>query len=378
MVQMVSDGIITKTAGGKIAASFFFMYGSGQIFSGFIGDRVSPFKMIISGMAFSALCNAGMTFLSGGSVAALCAVWGANGVAQSAIWAPMIRILAQVLSPERRFKASVNILVTAPAGTLFTYFFATVSLRFFGWKSVFYTGGSVVALGAGLMFIYFIKNKKYLTAGISGIPPAEFKKERTGGIKSILALLLIPVVPVMIHGMLKDSITTWFPVYLTENFAVAPYAAVLITTLLPVINLAGVYSSKKIYIKVKSNELLTCAIMYGSCISGFLFMFLFGRGNLYLAAVSAALSTASMAGVNVMLISVLPMRFGKTGAVSTVTGTLNSVTYAGSSVSMIGSGALVDIFGWPVTVGVWCLLAAFGLVLCLLLKKSWGKWALRG
>jgi OPA family glycerol-3-phosphate transporter-like MFS transporter len=329
--------------------------------------------MIVSGMALSSACNIGMTFLSGGSAGALCAVWGANGVAQSAIWAPMIRILAQVLSPERRFKASVNILATVPAGTLFTYFLATVSLRFLGWKSVFYSGGSIVALGAFVMLIYYIKNKKYLIAGLSAQIQPEKNKRAGGGIKAIFAVLLIPALPVMLHGMLKDSITTWFPVYLTENFEVAPYAAVLLTTLLPVVNLAGVYSSKKIYGKMKSNELLTCAVMYASCVLGFLFMFLFGRLNLYLAAVAAAMGTASMAGINVMLISVLPMRFGKTGAVSTVTGTLNSVTYAGASVSMVGSGALVDIFGWAATIGVWCLLAAFGLILCLLLRKSWSK-----
>jgi len=347
------------------------MYGFGQIFTGIIGDRVSPFKMIVSGMALSALCNIIMTFQPSGSIAAMCVIWGVNGAAQSAVWAPAVRIFAQILSPERRFKAIMNINITVPAGTLATYLLSAVLLRYFTWKSVFYSGGVIVAAGAALLLVYYILNKKYfITENITG------KAEQNGpgshkNHKTVFAVLLIAAFPVIIHGMLKDSIVAWFPVYLNESHGVASYTAVMLTTFLPIVNLSGIYAAKFVYGKIKSNEFTVCGIMFAVCAAGFGLMFCLGGYNLYFAAILAAAGTASMFGVNVMLISALPVRFGKIGAASTVTGTLNAATYIGAAVSMIGSGNLVDKFGWQVTTGVWCILAVSGVILCLLLRKIW-------
>lgn len=66
--------------------------------------------------------------------------------------------------------------------------------------------------------------------------------------------MLILLFPIMVHGMLKDGVTTWVPTYISENFLTSPSFSVLITTMLPVFNLAGAYLARYIYQKCKNNE----------------------------------------------------------------------------------------------------------------------------
>jgi OPA family glycerol-3-phosphate transporter-like MFS transporter len=379
MVQMVSDGFISKAEGGLVATFFFAAYGCGQLVMGFVSDRVSPFKMILSGMAFSALCNFFMAAFPGNNIAALGAIWGSNGVAQSVIWSPIVKIFAQILSPKRRIKASVNILTVSPAGALFTYVLSTVLLKYFNWKSVFYSGGIIIAAAWAILLVYFISNKKlFITEEIEIAQKTKTEKTHrpaagASNIKAICVIMAIFFLPAMIHGMLKESITAWFPVYLAEYHDVVPYLAVLLTTLLPVFNLVGLYAAKRIYDKTGSSEFITCAIMFAACGCGLGLMFLAGRYNLYLAALLAAVATASMLGVNCIVVSVLPMHFGARGLASTITGALDAVIYFGCSISMAVFGAIVETCGWAATVSVWFALAASGVLLCAALKNIWAK-----
>ncbi|MCL1794262.1 MAG: MFS transporter [Oscillospiraceae bacterium] len=376
MVQMVNDGFVTKASGGLIATFFFAAYGFGQTFMGVIGDRVSSFKMLLCGTALSSLCNFFMPVLFHGSVTSMCIIWGINGIAQSIMWSPIIRIISQALSPERRFKASIHIITAGPAGTLFTYILSTVLLKYFGWKSVFYSAGIIISTAFAVLLIYFVSSKKDFIS--EEIKKNESKPEKpymsaSGNGKMIFGILLILLLPVVVHGMLKDSITAWFPVYLSETHGMTPYMAVMLTAVMPAFNLAGIYFAKWIYGKTKSNEFFSCGILFAICACGLGFMSQIGKYNIYLAIIFAAVGTASMSGVNCIAVSVLPVHFGKMGFASTLTGVLNSAVYAGCSVSMAASGQIVEKYGWAGIIYIWCIFSALGVLLCASLNKIWLK-----
>ena len=61
---IVAEGLFTKSEMGLVGTVFFFVYGSGQLVNGFLGDRFSPFKMIFIGSFVSAIANFGMSFVS--------------------------------------------------------------------------------------------------------------------------------------------------------------------------------------------------------------------------------------------------------------------------------------------------------------------------
>ncbi|GHV11433.1 hypothetical protein FACS1894219_02580 [Clostridia bacterium] len=376
LAQMTDEGFISSAEGGLIASFFFFAYGFGHIIAGFLGDRTSPFMMIGLGMSVSAALNLSMMIAPENAVPAMCVIWGLNGLSQSVIWSPIVRIFSQLLSEERRFKASVNINTTVPAGILFTYLLSAALLSVFTWRSVFAAAGIILtAVSVAWFSYYFSVRKKFVLTS----DPVEAKhdsgKRVTGKISGgfIAVVLLILTLPVVWHGMLKDSITTLFPVYLQSEHNIPPNFAVLLTTFLPLINLTGVYAAKAIYTKVRQKELITCAWLFAATAVSFAAMFLVGRFNPYIATILAAVGTSSMFGVNSILVSVLPMSFGASGYASTVTGVLNAVTYIGVGISTIGIGSISEKAGWLTTIAAWAVLAAAGAGLCFVLNRPWGK-----
>ncbi|MCL2815029.1 MAG: MFS transporter [Oscillospiraceae bacterium] len=371
MVWLIDAGLLSKTEAGLVASCFFAAYGLSQVFAGYIGDRVSPFKMVFAGVALSSLCNFSMALFSG--TFALCVFWGLNGVVQALIWAPIIRIISQVLPPEMRFKASVDIVASVPAGTIFTYFLSTLLLKYFSWRSVFYSAGIILAVISIFWLVCTASGRQYFAPEEENEKAADEppKKHKKGDKKLFWGIIVILIFPVLLHGMLKDSVTAWFPVFLTESHNIAPSFAVFITILLPVVNIFGIYAAKYILLKLKKNELLACSFFFLACFAALALMFGLGRYNLFAAAFFAAAATAGMTGANVVLISVLPAYFGKIGLTSTITGVLNSLIYAGSALSVTSSGKIVERFGWGMTALVWCLAAGAGVILCFVLKNAW-------
>ena len=134
--DILEEGLFTKSQAGIIGSAFFIVYGFFQIINGFLGDKVSPFKMITAGTFLSAVANVSMTFCTTNIQMAI--VWGFNGFALSLLWASILKILANIINDGMRSKACLNISVTLPIGTILAYLFASFSIKFFNWRFVFY------------------------------------------------------------------------------------------------------------------------------------------------------------------------------------------------------------------------------------------------
>ena len=89
---------------GLIASIIFVTYGFGQLFTGWLGDRLNPKAMIFVGCAGSAGCNLWMGL--SGSLLQMQLAWGLNGLFCALIWAPMVRLLT-VYMPADRLRKSI-------------------------------------------------------------------------------------------------------------------------------------------------------------------------------------------------------------------------------------------------------------------------------
>ena len=87
MAELIAREGLSKPQAGLIGTLFFVVYGVCQLLSGFLGDRISPKKLIFTGVTGSALLNLGMG-LSGASYPVMLALWTLNGVFQSLLWSP--------------------------------------------------------------------------------------------------------------------------------------------------------------------------------------------------------------------------------------------------------------------------------------------------
>ena len=92
-----------------------------------------------------------------------------------------------------------------------------------------------------------------------------------------------------------------------------------------------------------------------------------------LSALMMAIITGAMHGVNLMLISRLPVHFRKYGKVSTISGVLNACTYVGSALSTYGFAHLSEAFGWYFIIISWAVIAGLGTAICAFCIRRWEK-----
>ncbi len=102
IVSMVSDLKITNTQASLAVTGSFITYGFGQIVCGFIGDRISPPKMVSAAMLGTIIANLLISFQS--NIYIICGLWCLNGVFQAMLWPPITRFLAEQIPTEQYAK----------------------------------------------------------------------------------------------------------------------------------------------------------------------------------------------------------------------------------------------------------------------------------
>ncbi|HIS27606.1 MAG TPA: MFS transporter [Candidatus Pullilachnospira intestinigallinarum] len=372
MTAMIGEQVLSKTEAGFISMVYFFAYGIGQLTNGIMGDRFHPGKMIFTGLAVAA----GANFLMGlaTSFLLMTVIWGVNGYAQAMIWPPIIRIFAEMLEEKQKLKYCINIVSSQVVGTLAAYLLAAAVMWMADWRSVFGAAALCLAVMALVWLRGFHKVERFsMEHGREGQEAGRRmsagRQESFSRVLTVSGLALV-IFPVVIHGMLKDGVTSWVPTYISETFLTSPSLSILVTTVLPVINLTGAYAAQLIYPRCRRREVETAAVFFAAATAALAGLRLAGSVSMILTAVLFAVITASMMAVNTVFVNLLPLRFEKTGRVSTVSGFLNAMAYLGTAVSTFTIGVMVEKFGWDVTIDTWVALTAAALVLCVIKRKK--------
>lgn len=379
MADMVLQGVLTKSQGGLIATCFFVSYGAGQLLSGILGDKLNGRWMVGSGLLLSGAMNLAMGLT--GDWRIMAAIWMVNGVTQSMIWSPLLRILAEAMPRKRCLKAGIDLATTIPAGTLASYGMTAAAIALSGWAMAFYSAGAVL-IAMGLVWLAGLGAlEKRAQRGMVDETEENAAPELApaGPRPSMLAILLpsgllITALAVMLQGALRDSITTWMPTYLTEAYGLGAQVSIIASMALPLVNLGGVYAASWMNTRVLKDELSSSAVLFALSVACLAVMVAFQQLNVALALLLLAVTTSAMHSINTMIISLLPMYFTRMRRVSTVSGMLNAVVYLGSALSAYGIGALSDYGGWGATQVAWCLMCVAGALLCLWARKVWNPY----
>ncbi|MEE1503195.1 MAG: MFS transporter [Acutalibacteraceae bacterium] len=369
---IIGDGFFTKTEAGIIGSAFFIVYGAFQIINGFLGDKISPFKMITAGTFLSAVANVTMTFCTTNIQMAI--VWGFNGFALSLLWASILKILANIINDGMRSKACLNISVTLPIGTILAYLFASFSIKFFNWRFVFYIPAAILFIICVFFTVSSLIVKPHITEREIVAQSIPQKKKAKGGLLPLLLMAgIFIILPAdAIHGAIKEGITTWVPTMITEVYSTAPSFSVFLSILLPVFNITGVYIITPIYNKIfKKDELKTGAgILLFALIPLSLLIFM-EKLPVVASVALLAIITTSLHSFNYMIITLVPMHFSYCGRTATVTGIMNATAYVGCAAATYGFGVISDKIGWNGSIFVWIGLAITALLVTL---SASGKW----
>lgn len=376
MVALIASGSMDKAQAGLIGTALFVVYGACQIFSGLIGDHVSPKKMIFTGIMGSAVINLGMGVT--GSYGVMLVLWSFNGMFQSLIWSPVARIFAEMLPPEERKRACSNAAATYPLATVLAYLLASVVLGNWDWRNVFLIS-SCLMLAMGVYWYIRMSWFERQIAQNGEMERMELHHHEQRKKDSLLHLMivsgvLLAAVSSLTHGMLRDGIQTWLPSLMTDNFHFGTSASVALDIILPIVNISGVFLTKAIAKHHIKNELKGSAGFFAVTIVALVVLGFVCDSSAAASLLLLTVASTCMVGANIMLVNLMPIHFGAVGRSSSVTGILNCSAYVGSALSSYGIGAVADSFGWTSAIVVWVVFSVLALMAALLGSDRWGRY----
>lgn len=386
MPGMIEDGIIDKLSGGTIGTAFLAVYACGQLVNGIIGDKINPKHMISAGLAGSAVCNLLMGINTCSALFPV--IWGCNGFFCSMLWAPVIRCLSEYIDESQRSSDGAKISVSLPVGSIASYLVCALFLQIGTWRSVFIACGVILALTSAVFFFGLSSLKPYISVKEAekserGVFTDSSDNNEPKGKKINTVVLLFScglsfaIGGILFNGILKDGLDLWIPSYISEFFGVKESLTAVLTAILPIVNLLGVFAAKYINTRFTHNEIGTCAAMFLISAVSFLPLLAITHsaghslGLAVIAALLLSVTTSAMLGANTMLLTFIPFHFAALGHSSSVTGFLNACSYAAASLSGVIFGAVSSSYGWYVTVGAFTLTALAGLIICLIGIKPW-------
>lgn len=354
-----AEGILKSKASLALAASAV-TYGSGQLVSGFLGDRFEPKKLILAGLFTTMTTNLILPFC--GSAYQMTAVWAVNGFAQAFMWPPLVRIMTKVFERDDYNTACMIVSCAASLGTMVVYGLSPVCIYFAGWRSIFIIS-AMCALAMALVWI-----KACPEVGRQAKAAKTEKKEKVSfpvGTCIFTAFLMLGIV---MQGILRDGISTWMPSYVSETFNLDNKIAILTGVILPVFSIAVTNLTSYVYRKAVKNEMLLAGIIFGICFAASIALIFANGVSPILSVILLAVFNAGTHGVNWIVTCMMPPKYERYGKISFISGLLNSSTYIGSSISVYGIAIFTESFGWTATLAMWSAVALAGTLIFLALS----------
>lgn len=378
MTEMISVGVLNKEQAGLIGSALFLTYACGQIVSGILGDRFSPYGIVGIGLGITVVCNLLMGIVSDPAV--MVVLSGANGFAQALFWPPVLGIMAKYLDEKQYAKGILWVYAAAQIAIAVIYAVVPLLLLWFDWRSTFLFAVIVALVFGALWFVGYPILCRRLSAREER--DSNFATVSQGaidnrGLMRVLAAsgALVLLIPTALHGFLKDGIQAWMPTFFTEVFHMDSSLAILSNVLMPVFSFFAVRIATKLYTAVFRDLVKEALVSFGVITVLCMLLGLFFNGSAAVCLILAALIIGCLHGVNLMFISYMPRYFRSTGRVSTVSGISNACSYVGSTLSSYGVAWIAARFGWQNALFSWGGLAIVGVILCASVAKKWSEFA---
>ena len=394
MAGMLSEEVLARSTAGLIGTMMFVFYGTGQLISGYLGDKIKPKYLIIIGLTTTGVCNLLMPIIP---EVAMIIVWGVNGLAQAMLWPPIVKILSQHLDHKTYVTANLVVTSAAHLATILLYVYVPICLSFMSWQAVFFTA-SIIALCSVVIFAVVMrmilpesasKASELVGKAEQSEPTSKGEKDAKtthatpsfAQNKSIIDIfrdsgVLTVFVCIIVCGFLRDGIESWLPTLYSEAFGKGASESILVSVILPIFSIASISLVTALHKnKLFGNEIVGSAILFGvalvCAIPLMIFVELDGGFFAVASLLLTALICAAMHGVNFLLISCLPGRFSATGRAATVGGVCNSCVYIGAAISTYGIAMLSQAIGWRSTIASWIALCALGIAFCFVSYKKY-------
>ncbi len=337
---------------GALGTVFFWTYGIGTLVNGELGNIVRPRLLVAAGLLAIILVN--VIFSLQTSLLIMAILWGINGVAQSAGWSPLLRVITDHVSAQQRGQISTLFPISFQIGAAVTWVLTGALVAAWGWQAAF--------LVPGLLLLLPLVH--WWRSGIDGRAgqPARFSLATSlGDLRGFAPLLLANA----LGGFALVGTIFWTPTYVVDTGYVSASATGVVSAMLPLVGIVGMVGSSRLMqhsgrAEVTAMQLLAVG---AALMGGALLLPLAGQALVLLLALTA------LGGLGGMMTSAIPVQFAGAGRTSSTTGIFNGAFNLGGGFAGVASGALLESSGWNAVLLMW----ATALVLALALI-AWFRW----
>ncbi len=377
---MMAGMNLTDAQGGMFQTGFALIYAAGQLVNGSLVDKISARKYILVGMLASAACN--FMVATAQSYGMLLTGWCLNGVAQSMLWTPIVKMMATWFHGKARGRVSFGISMTLIVGHLMAWAIAGFMAELFTWRLSFYIPAAVIG-SMGILAFILLRDKpteEDLAAEMAN-DSSEAAKVEAEAVRNVMPIrtmvfntgLLMILLCCLGNGFVRDGVITWAPTIINSIGAGMPEgSSVVVSLVIPVLNFMGVLVGRKVHARLGNNA-RKCVMLLMMVSSALSLLVLAGSGSMVLCALMLGLTCAATYGINPMLTTLIPMEFTRAGRVGMVAGVIDCAIYLGSSLAGVATGAMSGSMGWSAVFIAWCIVAAFCAVMAKLSLRDRDK-----
>jgi sugar phosphate permease len=381
---LMADFGWTRADMGVIGTALFWAYAVGQFINGQLGDRLGARVLVTIGLTVSALMN--LLFGFSQAIGVMIVIWAVNGYAQSMGWAPIVKTLANWFPPRTRGKMSGRLGTSYILGGAISVALAGFIAARFGWRATFFAPCALLLLSA--VHWYLRARNSPESAGLPALEefegeagPSEEaevgREDKYLGLRYTLKNSLgngqvwlmgfgLFFVNIMRYGFL-----TWAPTYLFETQGAGIDKAAYSSVIFPVAGALGAvfagWATDRWFQSRRSPVAVISLMLAG--ILAWVYRFAVPVDQWLLGLITLAAIGFAVFGAHVLIVAAAPMDFGTRKAAASATGFIDGWGYLGAGLQGVGTGLLVDHWGWSAGFAFWIACAFLGAGVMVLLWR---------
>lgn len=374
IASIIQDGLFSKSMAGIINAGFYLFYGGAQIFGARCIDRISPVYLINAALIGTTVSLFAMPFFA--SFSAMLIFWSFAGLMQFAIWPATLRIIAEYLLPSHKGRGMVFIAFSYCSGSIASYLMASAVLKIGNWKILFVLT-ALILISALILWTIFAKRAMDILEDFKEYVPKEEDKEKASN-KDTWKIIFVSgvvflLVSTFIRTMMDAGLKSWVPTMITENYNVSPSFANMLTTVLVIVNISGVFIVNRLYPLYIKNAVTAFSLCFIASLPLTLLLLLTGKIPVAVIVLLLTAITTFMYSGHQLINVIIPSQFAHLHMSGSVAAISNAVASFGAVAASFGFGYLADNFGWSVTIASWSVLSFIAAVFCIFAIKPWAK-----
>lgn len=328
---------------GMLGTGFFLTYAAGQMFSGYLGDRISPRRLVFAGMLLSGAMN--LLFASTDIWALMLVAWTINGICQSTGWAPVIKVLSNWHRPDQRRKVAGIFATSYVAGNAVTWTLTGWIIVYSDWRAAFWIPAFI--MWAMALAWFMLVRDDPAQAGLDEQSSSSASHKIPNIIHNLKRFWPLAVAAVT-SGFILFSLVIWLPTYFVESLAVSSGTAASLSSVLPIAGIFGTIAvSWLISGYFSGRELHFGAVLY-SCASFLLAFFPFVGTSVVSSLVILILCGGILYGAATIITTIVPMLMSRKHETSTIAGFIDFAFNVGAGMAGVVIGTVLDRYSWAV------------------------------